>query len=109
MKPETMEALDRIGQLRPSDWAAILRVVRRLQVGSARWEEAWLAARSGHAAAVAAQSRALQAGASPAAAAALAGATAALEARDQLSNDQFELLVRPGRSILRPPGIELAA
>jgi hypothetical protein len=104
MKEETLRAISEIETLTPEDWQHLREQAASKRVGSEWWESAWLAARAGHAAGTAAQVQALRAGASLLAAAAVAGAVAALEARDQLTNDRFTTLTEPAIRVLRPPG-----
>ena len=65
MKEVTRRAIERIGELRPQDWAVLAARAQAYRVGGDAWETAWLAARAGHAAGIPAQSRAILAGAAP--------------------------------------------
>src|SRR2546421_6970308 len=102
MRSDADELFDRILQLSPRQWDAIALRARELGVGGARWEEAWLAAGRGHRYAMAAQSRAISAGASPIAAAALAGAVAAQRARAQITAEHYATLVEPAVELIGP-------
>lgn len=76
-------------------WEVVEARAAALGIGGWRWEQAWIAASAGHAPAVTAYQRALAEGASRLAAAAVAGAVAAVEARDALTSDQYRTLVAP--------------
>lgn len=105
MKLTTLRAIETIDALTAEQWERLGERARELKVGAAAWETAWLAAAVGQAAGIAAQSRAMTAGADPLAAAAFAGAIAAFEAREWLSAEQFAALTDPVASIIeRPPG-----
>ena len=102
MNSEVRAALARIEQLSKDDWTAIHEQAVAGGIGDARWEDAWLAASTGHALALAAQQRAIQAGASQVAAAAVAGAIAAYEAVAALNAEQYEALTRAGAELIGP-------
>lgn len=102
MKEVTRRAIERIGELRPQDWAVLAARAQAYRVGGDAWETAWLAARAGHAAGIPAQSRAILAGAAPLPAAAIAGAVAACEAREALDAAQACALSDPLGCAIEP-------
>ena len=102
MKEVSRRAIERISELQPQDWAALAARAQAYRVGGDVWEIAWLAARAGHAAGIAAQSRAILAGAPALAAAAIAGAVAACEAREAVDAAQFCTLSDPVGSAIEP-------
>jgi hypothetical protein len=94
--------LKRIDTLSPAELVAIDERARELGVGGSQWEEAWLAARQGHTSAITAYSRSLSAGATPVAAAAIAGAVAAQHTDALITQDQYETLVQPVVEAIAP-------
>ena len=105
MRPETLQAIQRIETLTAADWDAIRDRAQGRNVGGLAWEEAWMAARIGQAAGITAQNRASECGASTLAAAAVAGAVAAIEAGALLSPEHYASLTAPvGNALGRTSG-----
>ena len=103
MRGEAIRAIQRIQTLTSADWETIrVRALDR-NVGGYAWDRAWEAAKPGQAAGIAAQQRAVECGASPMAAAAVAGAVAAIQAVNLLSGDDYRTLTDPVAIMLRPP------
>jgi hypothetical protein len=102
MQRPNVDLLKRIDILSSAELAAIDDRARKLGVGGSHWEEAWLAARHGHRSAIPAYSRALSAGATPLAAAAIAGAVAAQQTDAMITQDQYETLVQPVTDAIAP-------
>lgn len=102
MQRANADLLERIATLSPAELAAIEDRARELGIGGSQWEEAWLAAHNDHGSAIPAFSRALSAGATPLAAAAVAGAVSALQMRGSISQHQYETLVRPVVEAIAP-------
>src|SRR5256885_7645592 len=96
------DLLKRIDTLSPAELVAIDERARELGVGGSRWEEAWLAARQGHTSAITAYSRSVSAGATPVAAAAIAGAVAAQHTDALITQNQYETLVQPVADAIAP-------
>ena len=96
------DLLKRIYALSSAELVAIDARARELGVGGSQWEEAWLAARQGHTSAITAYSRSVSAGATPIAAAAIAGAVAAQHTDALITQDQYETLVQPVVEAIAP-------
>ena len=96
------DLLKRIDTLTSAELVAIDERARELGVGGSQWEEAWLAARQGHTSAITAYSRSVSAGATPVAAAAIAGAVAAQHTDALITQDQYETLVQPVVEAIAP-------
>ena len=96
------DLLKRIYTLSSAELVAIDAGARELGVGGSQWEEAWLAARQGHTLAIPAYSRAVAAGATPRAAAAIAGAVAAQHKDALITQNQYETLVQPLADAIAP-------
>jgi hypothetical protein len=108
MRSETSRAIERIGTLTSSEWEAIrVRALDR-KVGAYAWDAAWIAAKTGQLAGITAQQHTLECGASNLAAAAVAGAVAAIEARNQVSAQQYRTLLDPVGERLGSAGPEPA-
>jgi hypothetical protein len=105
MRRETLRAIQQIETLTAADWDAIHGRAKADNVGGSAWEEAWMAAKIGLAAGIAAQNRAAACGASTLAAAAVAGAVAAIEAGDLITREHYASLTDPVANALAvPPG-----
>jgi hypothetical protein len=106
MERQSIEVIERMRDNQLIDWAALRAQAAAAEVGGWRWEEAWMAARTGQPAGTAAFSQARSCGADRLSAAALAGIVAAHEARSALTEQQFRVLV----DAMRPhPDIQVAA
>ena len=104
MRGETIRAMERIRTLSSTEWETIRVRALAARVGGYAWEQAWMAAKTGHAAGIAAQQRATAYGASTLAAAAVAGAVAAIQAANLLSAEDYRTLTDPVGAALGGPG-----